>query len=228
MLHILHGDDTVLLQKRLTEIVDLKGATIFSADKVRGQEILEGISKKDLFLEKKVVVIEKVLKLPKKELELLEQELIKASDNPYLTVVLCHDTELSKLFLGKFKNAKQESFLIPKLFFTFLDNLTPKNLEREIKVLSQMKNVEAEQIFYAMVKRIRLLLSIQSNLESEEFKKMSSWQKSRLQDQSNYWTVGKLTKLYEKLYSTEVKMKSGGLMMPLRKHLDILLMQELN
>ncbi|MBP6913862.1 MAG: hypothetical protein KBC00_04650 [Candidatus Levybacteria bacterium] len=228
MLYILHGDDTVLLHKRLLELFDLKGAIIFAADKVKGQEILEEISKKDLFLEKKVVIIEKILKLPKKDLELLEQELLKALDNPLLSVVLCHDTELSKLFLGKFKKAKQESFLIPKLFFTFLDNLLPKNAASEVGLLSQMKNIEAEQVFYALVKRIRLLLLLKSNLESEELVKMSSWQSSKLYAQSRHWTVEGLTRLYEKLFLIDVKMKSGGLMIPLRKHLDILLIQELN
>lgn len=227
MIHIIHGDDIAASRKRLTEIVETSKSTIYlDAEKAKSYEISQAFSSADMFFDAKCIVIEKVLKLSKEDLAHVVLE--GNSKDFHNHIILWHNTELSKLFLGKFQNAQVESFMLPKLFFAFLDNLKPGSLNIELDTLLRMRNVEAEQVFYAMVKRIRLLLSVKSNLENEELQKMSPWQRSRLHDQGKNWTHANLTELYEKLYLTEVKMKSGGLMLPLRKHLDILLIQELN
>lgn len=227
MLYILHGDDIVSSRKRMTELASTsKSITNLDAEKALMNDLVQAISSSDMFGNEKSVVVEKVLKLPKTELE----KLIKLLENleKSTTVILWHNTELSKVFLSKFKNVNVESFMLPKLFFTFLDNLSPQNYKSEIDTLSKMQNVEAEQIFYAMVKRIRQLIAIKLDLNSEELIKMSPWQRDKLRRQSSRWKIEELEKIYKKLFEIEVKIKSGGLMLPLKKHLDIMFISALN
>lgn len=220
MIFVLHGDDVVASRKRLSEITsEFKNVTYIDAEKASKDEILLALNTRDMFTEGNCVVIEKALKLP---IEILE------SVDPSIAVVLWHNAELSKTSLLKFKNVKIESFMLPKLFFTFLDGLYPHNVKSELDLLSNMQNVEAEQIFYAMVKRVRQLLALKKNLNSEELQKASSWQLNKLNAQNARWKVEELEKVYNKLFDIEVKMKSGGLMLPLKKHLDILLIGAVN
>ncbi len=227
MIYILHGDDIVTSRKKLSELTsEFKSVTYLDAEKIGNTDIVQTLSSSDLFLDKKCIVIEKILKLPKKELDAL-LELVDSFDSS-ITLILWNNTELSKVFLGKFKDATIESFILPKLFFTFLDNLSPNSVSQEIELLSRMVNVEAEQIFYAMIKRIRNMLMIKSNSNSDDLTKMSPWQLGKIKEQSLKWKVEELEKIYKDLFDLEVKMKSGGLMLPLKKHLDILLVQAIN
>lgn len=227
MLYVLHGDDIVSSRKRLSEIaLPYTNCIYLDSEKTSAEDIMNALGSRDMFGEKKCVVIEKILKLPKKETENLLA--ILSNLNKETTVVLWHNTELSKATLAKFKNAQVESFMLPKLFFTFLDNFSPKNMKSEMETLTKMQNIEAEQIFYALIKRIRLLLYLKQNVLSDELAKVSPWQMDKLKTQSAKFTVKQLEKMYHELFEIEVKMKSGGLVLSLRKSLDILLIARLN
>lgn len=227
MIHIIHGDDIVSSRNRVSELTsELSHVIRLDAEKASDADLVHALSSTDMFEEKKCVVIEKLLKLDKKNTEKLLELITNMSNTT--TLVLWHNTELSKVALGKYKSAKVEVFLLPKLFFTFLDTLSPLSMDREIELLTKMQNVEAEQIFYAMIKRIRQLLLVKSNSNSEELVKMSPWQLGKVQTQSRSWTVQQLENIYKLLFELEIKMKSGGLMLPLKKHLDIVLASAVN
>lgn len=229
MLYILHGDDTVKLRRRLSEIItDQSKAVFLQSDKSSTQDILASLRTSDMFLESKYTVIEKINKLGKKDLDLIFPELLASANSQTSQVILVSTTELSKIFLSKYKNAQIEVFQIPKLFFTFLDNLNPKSFKQELELLLRMENVEAEQIFYAMIKRVHQLILIKNISSSPELEKMSPWQFSKIRSQSSKWTTLALERLYKKLFEIEVKMKSGGLSLPLKKQLDILIIAELH
>lgn len=227
MIYIIHGDDITTSKNRVYALtLGKKNLSTFNAEKVSISEIIGSFASTDLFIDEKCIVIEKVLKLKKADLEkLLEilNSLEKSTD-----VVLWHNTELSKIFLSKFKNTVNESFLLPKLFFTFFDELTPKNLIKELEILSRMEGVEAEQLFYTLVKRIRHLMMVKAGGNYEEIVKMSPWQSQKIERQARLWDNSQLLHTYKNLFSLEVKFKSSGLFLPLSKHLDILLIQELN
>lgn len=227
MIYIIHGDDIVKSKNRVYAITQgVKNISTFNAEKANPTEIISAFGSNDLFIDEKCVVIEKVLKLKKADLEKLLD--ILSNLDKVTTVVLWHNTELSKIFLNKFKNVQSESFLLPKLFFTFLDDLTPKNLKKELTTLSKMEGVEAEQLFYSLVKRVRQLMMVKAGGSFEEIIKMSPWQSQKLQAQARLWNDDQLLSFYKNLFDKEVKFKSSGLFLPLSKHLDILLTQELN
>lgn len=226
MLYILHGDDIAASRGRLAQLMsEFSSASILDGEKTTVSDLVQALSTQDLFLEKKCVVVEKVLRLPKKELEKLLELINKNSSNE---IILWHNTELSRVFLTKFKTAKVEVFMLPKLFFTFLDGFYPKNFKRELELLQKMENLEAEQIFYALVKRMRQLLSIKLEAVLDETSKMSPWQYGKVRDQSRFWDTDSLEKAYLQLFEIEKKIKSSGLVVPLKKQLDILLTSELH
>ncbi len=227
MLHVIHGDDTVSSQNKVQELLkSLKNTVVLNGEKVSGRDIESAFTSQDLFVVEKCVVVEKFLKLKKVDMEALHASIEKKDKQ--VVVVLWHNTELSKLALSKFREAQVYLYMLPKLFFTFLDNITPKNYKQELDVLSKMEGIEAEQLFYSLVKRIRQLLYVSLSIQSEEVIKISPWQLSKLQDQASRWKAEDLKKLYLHLYDIEVSMKSGGLVLPLRRELDRVLIQELH
>ncbi len=227
MLYILHGDNTVSARNRLLEILSsYKNTAALEADKISSIELSQNMLSSDLFSDKKCVVIEKIGKLPKKELEFLEKILKEHKNLP--DIIFLNSSELSKIFLSKFKDAKVESFMFPKLFFLFLDSLVPQNFLKELEILLKMENVEAEQIFYSMIKRIRLILMVKSQAETEELLKMSPWQKDKIISQTRLWKEEELLYFYKKLLEIEKKIKSSALPVSLKKQLDFLFSSELH
>lgn len=227
MIHIIHGDDITSSQNKLSEVLKThRNVTLLQAEKVNSTELQAAFKSQDLFAVEKCIVIEKFLKLKKAEMDMLLE--LVASKEKETSLILWHNTELSKVALSKFKNAAIDVFVLPKLFFTFLDSLTPHNVKKELELLSQMETVESEQVFYAITKRVRQLLYISMGVTSEEIAKMSPWQMGKLKDQSRLWKISELKSLYEKLFNIETAMKSGGLVLPLRQELDRVLIQELN
>ncbi|MGE5042328.1 MAG: hypothetical protein ACM3IJ_05510 [Candidatus Levyibacteriota bacterium] len=220
MIYILHGDDVAASRTRLGELTsEFASVTTLDGEKATTADLVQALSTSDLFLDAKCVVVEKVLRLPKKEMDKL-LDLIFSNSN---TIILWHNTELSKTFFSKVKQAKVEVFMLPKLFFTFLDGFYPGNFKRELDLLQRMENVEAEQIFYALVKRMRQMLHLKLHVSSEELSKMSPWQMGKVQDQAGHWELGELEKMYGELFGLEKKIKTSGLALPLKKHLDFLL-----
>lgn len=227
MLYIFHGDDFVSARNKLLDVASNYPRVItLDADKLTISDLSQNLHVSDLFMDKKCVVIEKVGKLPKKELEYLEN-IVKVQKN-LPDIIFYNSTELSKTFLSKFTQAKVETYLFPKLFFTFLDSLTPKNFFRELELLLKMENVESEQVFYAMIKRVRVLLAIKTNSEIEEVSKMSPWQKDKVNSQARQWSEAELTLFYKKLLGIEKMIKSSQLPFSLKQQLDFLLSSELH
>lgn len=229
MLYVLHGDDIINSRKRLSELaLNFSSVVYLQGDKTNFSEIINSLSSTDMFEASKCVVIEGISKLAKADLDRALPAFEKVGKDKATTVILWQGTEMTKLQIGKYKTAAVESFMLPKLFFTFLDNFTPAQFGQEIKTLTDMKNVDTMQIFYALIKRVRQLLMVKSRGNFEELVKMSPWQMNKLQSQSAKFKTGELEKVYTELFTLEKKLKSSGLMLPLRDHLDIMLARELN
>lgn len=228
-MYLLHGDDTISSRRRLSELTSHTSlAAYMYGDKTNFSEVLNALSVNDMFETEKCVVIEQISKLGKSDLDKVLPVFEKVAKDKQTTLILWQGNEMTKLQTGKFKNAVIESFMLPKLFFTFLDNFTPHSLQLELKTLSQMTNIDEMQIFYALIKRIRLLLMIKSGGDFEELLKMNPWQLNKLKAQSAKFKVEELEYIYSQLFVLEKDLKSGGLMLPLKKHLDILITGALN
>ena len=225
MKYLLHGDDTVLSRNMLSGLVE--GFTIIRLDGKTAalKEMEEYLLSTGLFGEKKAVVVESLLtKNPKKK------ELVKFLNEvkDSVLLVLWEDKKLPKTALTPLKNFTVREFLLPTTYFQFLDSFTERNGKKLFVMYQELlKTVSAEQVFYSLLKRLRLLLIMSGNGTSEGLSKMSPWQKQKLSQQVRFWSRNALLCFYKELQDTEIKLKSGKLPLGLSKHLDTLILSQL-
>ena len=65
-------------------------------------------------------------------------------------------------------------------------------------------------------------------MEFSEFKVMQPWQLGKLQKQSQAFSEADLSKIFLRLAALDEEIKTGALTLNLSKHLDILLLSDLN
>src|SRR5205085_6495279 len=121
-----------------------------------------------------------------------------------------------------------KQFKLPAAIFTFLDALRPNNAKILIQLFHRILEHKDEQfVFFMLVRHMRLLLSLSDSVDDsiEELKKISPWQKSKLQKQVRLFDQSSLLKLYAKLFTIDLASKSGRLACPLRQTIDFLLLE---
>lgn len=237
MIYIITGEDIVSSRKKLTELLSEKTNIIrLDGKKANIAEFDEALSSGSLFSDSKTIVVENFTKLSAqgrsasggkpeaKVWELLERfEKEKSTD-----IILWDEADLGK---NKFsKSVKVFNFSFPKFYYAFLDSFEPRSKD-SLKLLQDvLKTLEPEQVLYGLVRRIRQLLIIKSGDYSKfsEFKRMQSWQLSKLKKQASLWSGEQLKRVFLELAELDEKMKTSNLTMPLSKHLDILLLSDLN
>ncbi len=225
MLYLIHGEDTVAARRRLDEVLAKKTATRIDGRKLdlANFELLTNSS--DMFSDKKIIVIENFP--TDKSLTNLLKIIHTKKD---IDVVLYKEEGVDKRMLEKIKADAVYSFPFPKYFYQFLDGLAPKKGKVLHELLSKMSDsYTAEQVLYSMIKRVRLLLAltVDSGEDMKEVASLASWQEGKIRSQARFWTQDKIISFYKKLYEIETGLKTSGLAMPLKNHLDILLLTEL-
>lgn len=229
MIYIIGGEDTISSRKKLTELLEGKSNVIrLDGKKASVAEFDEILSSGSLFSDSKVVILENFSKLKPevKVWNLLENfEKDKNTD-----VILWDDTEASAKIRGALKSAKIFTFVFPKFYYAFLDSFEPHSKKTLELLQDVLKTFEPEQILYGLVRRVRQLLIVRSSDYSKfsEFKRMQSWQLSKLKKQASLWTEDQLKRVFLELAELDEKMKTSNLSMPLASHLDILLLRDLN
>lgn len=228
MIYILHGDDAVSSRKRATELFKNVSTTVsLDGKNLKEEEIAQSLVTQSLFGESYGVLIDNFLLKNKQKKDI--EKLLNSREWDTL-VVFWESDKIRKNLTFAFKQAKVEEFKLPQNYFAFLDNLVPRSGRKQFTLYqSLLATYAAEQIFYALVKRVRALKIIKEGKESElkETAGFAPWQLSRLKSQAALWQDDKLDTFYKKLFQIEVNLKSGGLSMPLTKHLDILILSQL-
>jgi DNA polymerase III delta subunit len=228
MIYIIHGEDTASSRKKLNEILEnSKNVMCLEGKKATLAEIDLALISDSMFEDRKTVLIEHFSKLKPQDkfLEILNQV---QNDNS-LSIILWDVVEIPV----KFKKIKSQSFsyTFPKVYFQFMDSLTPKSSHANVSLLRDvLKTYEPEQVLYSIIKRLRQLLLLKSENYHEiaEFSKMQDWQLGRLRAQSNKWTEDQLKSAFLSYTNLDEKIKTSGLTMDLAHHLDILLLSDLN
>lgn len=228
MIYIITGEDIVSSRKKLSELIEGNlDITRIDGEKNSISEVLDAIAANSLFSQKRTVVIGYFSKI--KPLEKFFDELTKFAKDQDTDIILW-DEEIDTKKLPKLKSIKSFSFSFPKYYYQFLDSFFPA-LQDSTKLLHEvLKTLSSEQVLYGLVRRIRQLLVMKSgNIESfSEFKRMQSWQIGKLRRQANLWSESQLKKAFSDFVELDEKIKTGALTMPLSKHLDILLLSDLN
>lgn len=143
-------------------------------------------------------------------------------------ILIWEPKELSKAQLNLFKNAEIKHFLLPKALFSFLNELKPNNGKKAIGLFHKaLEQVEAQLIFFMIVRQFRLLLAIQEeNMENQldEIKKMAFWQKARLSNQAKLFPKDRLKEIFAKVMEIEISQKLGKIILSLPQSIDFLLL----
>ncbi|RJQ26177.1 hypothetical protein C4577_04080 [Candidatus Parcubacteria bacterium] len=230
MVYLIHGDDIIESRKKLEELTQNSPWVIRLDGKNNNlSEVLNAIEAQELFNDKKTIVIENVLGFGgesiKKLIEIINKNQLDGTD-----ILIWHNDNLTAAQVKWFKNAKPLVFSLPKLYYKFLDSITLGNCEAVRRLLYNIyPQIAAEQIFYSIIKRVRILLIIKTGIleEFEDTKKMAPWQIGILKKQASGWQKDKLVDFYQKLFDIEMRLKTSQLPMSLINHIDILLLQEL-
>src|SRR5258708_2267887 len=226
MVNIIHGDDTAASRKYFIEqrstfsdSISVNGATVTLTEIV---QIFEGDG---LFSDGKHVFIEEFFSKRKAGKEI--QEIIEViSKNTDSDVFFWESKDVTAKQLGSFKGSINKQFKIPKVLFSFLDNLKPGNGKIAMQLFHQGVQTEAvELLFFMMIRHFRLLLALSDNTTEniEEVKRMAPWQKGKMQKQAHLFKVDNLKEIYIQLYQLELTQKTGGLTGSLEQSIDFLL-----
>lgn len=208
MINIIHGDDTVSSRKYL---VELKNASLNSIT-LEGKELnlndlVETLKSNSLFSDEKDIFIENLFsKNRSNELENII-DLIKKNSN--LNITIWEGSELSKSQLSIFPKAKINLFKIPKTLFLFLDNLSPNNPKNIVNFHEALITSDEEMLFYMLIRQFRLMLSIRDSSSIDDVKRLAPWQKEKILKQSKLFTTEQLERIYNKLYDTDLNIKTG-------------------
>lgn len=237
MIYVIAGEDIVASRNKLTELLEGKSNIIrLDGRKATVAELDEALLSGSLFSDSKVVVVENFSKLSAQgrsalggKPETKVWELVEKFEKDKKTgVILWDEADLAK---KKFtNNVKFFNFSFPKFYYGFLDSFEPGS-KKPLELLAEvLKTFEPEQVLYGLVRRVRQLIIIKSNNYSSfsEFKRMQSWQISKLKKQANLWSEDQLKKAFLELAELDEKIKTSNLSMPLASHLDILLLRDLN
>lgn len=212
MIYLLHGDDIARSRNELftlkasfpgREVREISGKSLEESD------LIQSLSSQSLFGDELVVIIENICsanaKKPKKLEELLTSILNESQKN---TIILWEEKEASKTALSILTGkAKITLFKLPTQLFQFLDGIRPQNLHESIRIFTTLIQSEPPELIHAMlVKRVRQLLLLVSG---ETLESSQAWQVSRLTNQSKFFTLKGLTKLYHDVILADYQMKSG-------------------
>lgn len=228
MLYVITGEDIVSSRKKLNELLELStDIARLDGKKATIAEVEMALVSNALFSDQRKIVIEYFSKVKPQE-KLIEHA--KRVENDKDTDIILWDVTDPGAKIRAVKSAKSFSYTFPKVYFNFMDGLTPAN-SSSVKIYREvLKTYEPEQILYSIIKRIRQLLILKSDnyQQFEEFAKMQEWQIGRLKSQASKWSEKQLSEAFLKYSALDEKIKTSGLTMDLSKHLDIILTQDLN
>ena len=199
---VLHGDHTTKLYERLNKFIDVA--------KKRGWGISDEINRTpSLFNVERLTVVRKYTLLSKKDVP-------NISKTPG-TLVIYNEGTVPQTFIKTLpKDTKVEEFKLPKLIWSFLDNISVKSLHEVIK------NEPVEFVFSLLSKRFRDLYWVQASSETLNYQ---SWQLGKLKRQSERFSKEKIKGIVNKMSEIDVKVKSSKA--NLTNELDFLLIKSL-
>lgn len=227
MLTIIHGDDTAASR---TFFVNQKhraqNPIAIDADTLTLTDIAQLQSGGGLFGEQKYLFVESLITKKKKSLE-LAQMLTAFVNDPDLKVYLWEGKEVDKKTLTTYPTAVIHIFTLPKSLFLFLDALKPRSPQLLPLYHQTIATVEIELVSFMIVRQMRLMLGVsaRSGLPIDEVKRMSPWQKTKLEKQAKYFRIDILKSHYRKLYELDLAQKTGTLPVPLDRAIDFWLLE---
>jgi DNA polymerase III delta subunit len=224
MITLLHGDDMVTSRAeffRLKSNQKSREVREFDGRKIDETTLIQSLESASLFGGDITVIIENLFsRLGKNPKKIAALGKILSNCPPETEIVIWEDKEVGKTVqsaLGTKTNIRL--FKIPTLIFQFLDGLKPNNCALSIPQYHELiRNYAPEQIFVMVVKRVRHLIMLNSNVNPAD---LQGWQIGRLTSQAKLFTMKKLTMIYKHLLEIDFSIKSGNSALGMNEQLEL-------
>ncbi len=218
---LIHGDHVTLSRERFYSIMSRVKARGWEVVHLNGQDLsaLDGLINASLFNTNQLYVIEDVDKIPSHELKWLEKNHTRLETN----LLIWHRKELGQRLIRSLpKNTSFEVFKLPKIIFTFLEDIKPKNAASALKKLQVIKKTEPPEFVLALLAqhlRDLTIAKLDGNLP------YPNWRANKIIAQARAFDESRLKSFIKDLAQADVDAKTGG--PPLATSLDLILMTHL-
>ncbi len=172
-----------------------------------------------LFSEKRIYTLENVLskKAQRDQISALLAGALSQSSEVIIWEESMDERSLKKYF----PKAKILVSKLPHTLWKFIDGLYPGNLQQSVASFRAIQEtVDPHLIHYMMIRRVKELLLVSSG---EQPPKLASWQVGKLKQQTKSWPEGRLQSFFLKLVEIEMHTKSGTMVYPLDRALEVAL-----
>ncbi|MEK7534346.1 MAG: hypothetical protein AAB600_03330 [Patescibacteria group bacterium] len=229
MITIIHGEDIVNSRKFFIDERKRSSYPItFLSDNLNLTDLTQTLEGGSLFdiKDKEIFIEDFFSKKRSQEFDSIISYLQKHGKN--VNIKIWESREVSKKQLNNLKNTTIKLFSLPKPLFLFLNKLAPHNSKRLIYLFHKtLESIEAELVFYMMIRQFRLLLAIfgeSQNNQIDEIKNIQPWQKARLKKQVSFFSETHLKNIYNKICTIEISQKTGSSILSLPQAIDFLLL----
>lgn len=204
---IIQGDHYENSRKRLNVVkkeMKRRGWEIRNIKAKDKTSVAEQFSKRNLFKQDTLFIIDEPLKLASKDFEWISGNQKGISGN----LIIYHQGYLSSKILKNLpKPEKVEDYKLPKTIWSLLDSIYPGNAKNAVRLLHQtVINEPKEFVFSLIVGRIKELywLSI-----DEKALNYPSWRINKLKSQLKKFSDNNLSNLVKKLSEIDIKAKTS-------------------
>ena len=222
-IYLIHGEYSFKSYEKLKEYIkkakEDKWSAVYVSDE-SGLNIRETFSSKDLFVSKKVFILENLSKLTPKDIAWLN----KNKDLLDGILVLYSKNNVKDSFIKSFdKIDRIEEFKLPENIYTFLNSFYPKNSESCIKIFhSLLPKENIEFIFFLLSKHLRDLFWVKLSPSNIPY---PSWRVEKLERQASRFSIEKLKEIINNLSDIDIKSKTSNT--NLSDLLDLLIIRKL-
>lgn len=195
------------------EVLSLNGKILTLTD------LRQAVESVNLLGSGRAVIIEGLLTAPKSKRQ--EEILAYLKNHPDDQIVLWESRQIPP---GKIKSlgAKAQEFTLPKILFTFLESVGPKNTSASLKLLKQLLGQQpAELVLFMLGRQVRQLLVARFE---PELLTGPSWLSGKTKAQAGKFTPNQLLALHENLYLVDQQTKTGQSLLPLADRLTQLIL----
>lgn len=228
MITLLHGENIAASRNTLNQMLDkekkngIKDVVYLAGENLSLGELKQASESQSLFGSNRLVIVEKFFSRPnsKEKTELMDyiKKEIFQNNLIFWEKKAVHPSTVRSLP----PTSQIRVFKIPAIIFKFLDALKPGNIKQMLEILQTVKKTDQpEMIFYLLCRRISDLI-VALDFGNRGFDAMQSWQKQRLLSQAKYFNLQKLLLLHNKLFQTDIDLKTGRNVLPLSSTLDLI------
>ena len=203
---ILHGDHIEKSYERLQRFIDVAKKRGWRIERITDnkQNISEALVSKDLFGKKKLVIIDGIKLINKKETNWLK----KNKESVDVDIVVYQKSTLTKTALKILPQPdKIEEFKLPKLIWNFLDSFFPGNAKVCLNLLHKIiENEPLELVFFLLVKQVRDVYWAKVDSKSLPY---PPWRVGKLKKQADKFDKKLLKKIINEFAEADIKSKTS-------------------